>query len=241
MAPRLPRVLATCLLAAPLALWSTPASAAVPTCFGQPATLIGTSGGDVLVGQSGGADVIWAGGGNDFISGGGWEGETLPERPADLLCGGPGNDGVRGGPGDDRISGGDGDDDVRGTWGADVMQGNAGNDRIIDESFHDADSANDVLRGGSGDDFLGTAWGIDRAYGEAGNDTLVDWECHKTYLYGGSGADTFESWWSSYEGDYCDHMADVINGGEDHDTAQSSSLDRVTTVEDNVRMIAPLD
>lgn len=240
MPPRLSSVLAACVVAAPLALWSAPAGAAVPTCFGQPATIVGTAGDDALVGQSGVADVIWAGGGNDGISGGDfYEEDAVPGRAADLLCGGPGNDRVRGGPGNDRISGGDGDDDVRGERGADNVQGNAGNDWVIDESFEDMDSANDIMRGGGGDDYMTTAWGIDKAYGEAGNDTIIDTECSKSYLYGGYGDDTFESWSSSYagwHGWYCGDVADVINGGGDYDTAQTSTLDQVTKVEDNVRV-----
>lgn len=240
MPPRLASVLATCVVAAPLALWSAPVSAAVPTCFGQPATIVGTAGDDRLGSDPRVADVIWAGGGNDLIQGG-WREDFRPEWPADLMCGGRGNDQVYAGPGDDRISGGDGDDHVDGGDGSDVVQGNGGNDFVRDESYEDADSGNDVLRGGGGDDRLTTAWGIDRAYGEAGNDTIVDWECDRSYLYGGSGDDTFESWRSSFEGwhgSYCGypHQADVINGGEDYDTAQTSTLDRVTKVEDDVRV-----
>ena len=238
MPPRPSSVLAACLVAAPLALWSTPASAAVPTCFGQPATIVGTAGADTLVGQSGVADVIYGGGGDDSIRGGDFYGEdAIPGLAADLLCGGRGNDRVRGGPGDDTIGGGDGDDNVDGERGADSVRGNAGNDRISDQSFADMDSSNDILRGGSGDDYMTTAWGTDKAYGEAGNDTIIDSECDPSYLYGGSGADTFESWSSSYDGwhgSYCGDTADVINGGDDYDTAQSSTLDQVRTVEDNV-------
>ncbi|HEV2796116.1 MAG TPA: hypothetical protein VGV65_00720, partial [Nocardioides sp.] len=151
MSSRLASVLAACVVAAPLALWSTPASAAVPTCFGQPATIIGTAGADNLSSSAYVADVIWAGGGDDYVSGNPTgEDDFFAEYPADLLCSGPGNDRVRGGPGDDRISGGDGDDELHGGHGSDVVQGNRGNDRIEDESYHDADSGNDVMRGGGG-------------------------------------------------------------------------------------------
>src|SRR6478735_4469855 len=51
-----------------------PAAADVPTCFGKPATLVGTSGNDVLKG-SGGDDVIWAGPGWDVVWG--YEGNDL--------------------------------------------------------------------------------------------------------------------------------------------------------------------
>jgi Ca2+-binding RTX toxin-like protein len=209
----------------------------VPTCFGQPATIVGTDGPDNLSGQSGVADVIYGGGGDDRIGGGAfYEDDAIPGVAADLLCGGPGNDKVSGGPGNDKVNGGDGDDYVNGRRGADVVQGNAGNDQVKDESFADMDRMNDILRGGGGDDYMTTAWGIDKAYGGTGNDTIIDWECDPSYLYGGSGTDTFESYWSSFEGGpYCGGTVDVINGGEHYDTAQSSRLDRVTAVENNTR------
>ena len=164
---------------------------------------------------------------------------TTSERR--LLCGGPGNDGVRGGRGNDKINGGDGDDYVDGRRGADIVQGNAGNDNVDDDSFIDMDRMNDILRGGSGDDDITTAEGIDKAYGGPGNDTITDWECDKPYLYGGSGADTFKSWWSSPYAEYCDLQGDVINGGEHYDTAQSNRLDRVIAVENNFRVIQSSD
>ena len=131
MPARRSSVLFTCLLVAPLTLWSVPASAAVPTCFGQPATIVGTDGPDTLEGQSGVADVIYGGGGDDRIGGGAfYEDDDVPGTAADLLCGGPGNDKVGGGPGNDKINGGDGDDVVNGERGADIVQGNAGNDYV---------------------------------------------------------------------------------------------------------------
>src|SRR5215208_870550 len=50
-------------------------STTVPTCFGHPATIVGTPGDDGLLGQSGVSDVIVGLGGNDVISGGAFHGE----------------------------------------------------------------------------------------------------------------------------------------------------------------------
>lgn len=75
---------------------SPPARAAVPTCAGVPATIVGTGGDDELTGTPGddviaglgGADVIDAGAGND------------------LVCGDAGPDELVGGSGDDHLHGG---------------------------------------------------------------------------------------------------------------------------------------
>ena len=87
-------------LAFPLALAVTPgtapaAGAAVPTCHGHVATIVGTDGDDVLVGTPhrdvivglGGKDTIQAKGGNDIV------------------CGGEGADKIFGGGGDDQLYG----------------------------------------------------------------------------------------------------------------------------------------
>jgi Ca2+-binding RTX toxin-like protein len=214
------------------------AQASTETCFGQPATIVGTEGPDDLVGQSGVSDVIYAGGGNDSVLGGEfYSDDDVPGAAPDLLCGGPGDDRVYGGPGDDKINGGDGNDHVDGRLGADVVQGNAGDDRVVDESFADMDSADDVLRGGIGNDEITTAWGVDEASGDAGDDTITDSECSTSYLLGGPGADTFESYWSSFDGTYCGADTDVIHGGSGSDRATASSGDSVAGVE-SVQRIA---
>jgi Ca2+-binding RTX toxin-like protein len=79
-----------------------PAQAAVPTCFGRPATIVGTNGNDTIYGTKlpdviaslGGADVVHALAGDD------------------LVCGGDGNDIVFDGYGSDAIDGGNGVDTV---------------------------------------------------------------------------------------------------------------------------------
>jgi 6-phosphogluconolactonase (cycloisomerase 2 family) len=80
---------------------------APPLCFGQPATIIGTEGPDVLRGTSGN-DVIVGLGGDDLLLGGGGD---------DLICGGDGDDRIIGGThsGDgDRCDGGSGANSING-------------------------------------------------------------------------------------------------------------------------------
>lgn len=227
------------------AIGPSPAGASsTPWCFGQPATIVGTAGNDMLIGQSGVSDVIYGGGGNDYISGGDFYGEDeVPGSAPDLLCGGPGADRVTGSPGNDKLSGGDGADYVDGGNGADVEQGNGGDDRIGRGSFFDADSANDVSRGGPGNDVLTGGWGMDKLYGEGGADTLYDTECDgPTLLSGGPGSDYLESWSSSFEGwhgNVCNQVSDHVIGGDGRDTAQLDRLDTVRTVELSTRITQP--
>ncbi len=93
--------------------WTVLPAGNVPSCFGQPATLVGTEGDDTLVGTSG-VDVIVGLGGNDFIKGRGAN---------DLLCGGAGDDELRGDSGADQLDGGTGDDLLRGGNGNDALDG----------------------------------------------------------------------------------------------------------------------
>ncbi len=94
---------------------------------GEPGTINGTPGSDVLYGTSGN-DVINCGAGNDRV------------------YAGSGNDIVNCGPGDDVIYGGSGNDTLRGEEGNDRIYGESGEDRI------DGGSGNDSGFGGSGGD-----------------------------------------------------------------------------------------
>ncbi len=118
------------LLPAPLAAQDE----ATPTCFGVPATIVGTADDDVLRGTER-ADVIVGLGGDDRIYG---------YNGADLICGGDGRDRILGGKRGDRIDGGPGGDRLNGNTGDDVILGGAGNDRIL------GGAGNDELRGDAG-------------------------------------------------------------------------------------------
>ena len=158
------------------------ADADLPTCFGQPATLVGSGGDDVIVGTAEN-DVIVARAGNDVVRGRGG---------ADLVCGGRGDDRLLGGssplvcddscPRGDRISGDEGDD------------------RIVDRvGFHD------LLLGGSGDDYLMSSpprgggpccvgrGGARTLKGGPGADQLSSERSHDDDLRGGPGPDSLSS------------------------------------------------
>ena len=118
-----------------LGLAAAPAGAGEPpdTCAGEPATIVGTNGHDVIVGTEG-PDVISAGGGSDRIDALGGD---------DLVCGGGGNDEILGGDGDDFLYGEDEDDTLSGGAGDDVLHGGSEGDELA------GGPGNDVLRGGS--------------------------------------------------------------------------------------------
>jgi Ca2+-binding RTX toxin-like protein len=86
-----------------------PSGAAPPTCKGIPATIVGTSGNDVLSGTPG-RDVIVGMTGNDKLSG---------LAGNDLICGGKGKDKLIGGKGKDTLIGGKGKDTLIGGAGKD--------------------------------------------------------------------------------------------------------------------------
>ncbi len=119
------------------------------TCFGVPATIVGTNGPDTLVGTKG-RDVIVARRGHDQIRSLGGD---------DLICAGHGNDVIDAGGGDDRVEAGRGHDRVLGGPGADRVTGSFGNDDLS------GGGGNDVLRGGAGRN--------DRADGQGGSDVCI--------------------------------------------------------------------
>ena len=80
------------------------AAAPVPTCEGEAATIVGTSGDDILIGTNG-DDVIVGLEGNDQIEGGAGH---------DILCGSFGDDTMIGGTGNDVLLGG-----YRSDWASD--------------------------------------------------------------------------------------------------------------------------
>lgn len=117
------------------------------TCQGHPATVIGTSGADLLTGSAGN-DVIFAGAGNDRI---------FSYGGADRICAGGGNDLVRSGTKSDGVSAGPGADRIFGGGAGDVLRGAGGPDRIL---------------GGGGPDLLAGGRGRDHCFGGPGRDVL---------------------------------------------------------------------
>lgn len=158
------------------------APAAVPTCRGVPATIVGTPQDDRLVGTAGddvivggrGSDDIFGGGGDDLVCGG-------PTRPREIF-GDPVFQFLSGGPGADTVVGGHGPDEVFGDAGADVLLGNSGMD------FIGGGDGTDTLHGGQGRDNLdGNELG-DRLLGERGGDFIEDPGGANTVM-GGEGRD----------------------------------------------------
>jgi Ca2+-binding RTX toxin-like protein len=99
--------------------WDCSPPQPVVQCKGQPATVVGTSGKDVLTGTAA-KDVIAGQGGNDSISAQGGN---------DVVCAGGGNDKANGGGGNDRLLGQAGNDRLKGAGGRDRLSGGGGNDR----------------------------------------------------------------------------------------------------------------
>ncbi len=163
--PRTLRPLFAAIVLAAAGLPIPTARAATAECLGEPATIVGTSGDDVLVGTQG-RDVILARGGDDVIRG-------LGGR--DLICAGPGHDFVLAGRGDDIVQGGLGRDTLYGGPGDDILRGSRGAD---------------LLAGGSGDDLLAGGTGGDELIGDGGNDILSGGGRRDT-LDGGIGADSY--------------------------------------------------
>jgi Ca2+-binding RTX toxin-like protein len=126
-------------------------AAAVATCRGLPATVVGPTGTgvNVIIGTDA-QDVIVGTNGDDVIHGNGGD---------DLICAWGGADEVYGGPGRDRVHGGTGDDHLDGRTGGDHLYG-------------DADS--DSLRGGDGPDYLDGGSGQAESIGTVGDLCLGD-------------------------------------------------------------------
>lgn len=160
------------LLATTALVWPGPASAAdPPMCLGQPATIVGTAGKDVLKG-TGGPDVIWGGPEVDRIYG--YEGDDLIclAEPSDLTPdsyydpnngnlefahGGGGNDKIVGAQFLGGAVGGYGDDEI---W---VIAQSEFNYQNLGRNFSQGGPGNDILHGneahgdmygGRGDDII---------------------------------------------------------------------------------------
>jgi hypothetical protein len=135
------------------------------TCFGSPATILGTEGNDQINGTAG-PDVIVALGGNDVIAS--WQGGP------DKICGGDGSDTILGGPGNDEIDGGAGGDPILGGLGDDRLIGGADTDSV---AYIDSSAGVRVnLANGTG---TGPA---------VGNDTISEFEA----IFGSPHADVLE-------------------------------------------------
>jgi Ca2+-binding RTX toxin-like protein len=138
------------------------AAATDPECFGQPATILGTTGPDEIHGTEG-DDVIYADAGNDVVYGYGG---------TDRICGGPDIDAINGGAGNDFLDGNDGLADQAQYWSAPA--------RVI------ASLPNQYADGGDGRD---TLLGFERLVGSRFDDWLIG-DARDNSFIGLLGADT---------------------------------------------------
>ncbi len=187
-------------------------------CTRERATILGTSGNDVIYGTKGN-DIIWAGRGHDVIHGRGGN---------DVICGGSGNDRVYAGPGNDVVFGGSGADTIHGGVGDDLILGGTGKDRLYGEGGVDrlygqrgddeisGGSDADLLYGGPGNDKLGGGTGRDTLRGAGGDDRLRGGS-DSDYLHGGGGHDRL---WGNTGNDLIlgGTGDDLLYGGKGNDT-----------------------
>jgi Ca2+-binding RTX toxin-like protein len=199
---------------------ATAASAAAPTCFGKPATIVGTAGADNLDG--GPDDVVVGLGGNDLLAGG-------------TVCGGGGNDSIIG---TWRVSssldGGGGDDIIRALLGpSDLLLGGAGNDYMADSDDTDWedewDPGTDVLKGGAGNDHIVSTSGRNMVYGNAGDDRIYDYTHVGTSISGGAGGDAMYATGDNYGSN--PYEPDKLAGGDGRDLAEVDRMDKVSSTE----------
>jgi hypothetical protein len=115
------------------------------TCDGRPATIVGTSRGEVLRGTAG-ADVIVGGGGRDVVRGQGGDDVICVGDQDSTVHGGPGNDRILAGDGHHRLHGDGGDDHLQAGNGNNLLEGDGGADTLI------AGSGSNTFRGGVGTD-----------------------------------------------------------------------------------------
>jgi Ca2+-binding RTX toxin-like protein len=155
------------------------------TCYGLPATMVGTPADDVIYGTNGsdvivglgGNDVIYGGGGNDVVCGNGGNDTLYGDNGDDTLLGGYGNDVLDSGSGDDTLEGGTGDDTLEGGTGDDTLFGGDGLDGLYGQDGDDivnGGDGNDSLAGNNGDDTLTGGAGADSFSGGQGSDTNTD-------------------------------------------------------------------
>ena len=155
---------------------------AARSCGGKRATIVGTSGNDVLKSKKA-SDVILGLGGNDRISAG--------SNGNDVVCGGDGNDRINGNRGNNVLIGEDGNDTILGQGGNDNMVGGGGKDRIVGGSGNDQEdggAGRDVVHGTTGNDRLKGGPGSDRVFGDNGNDG-ADGGGGNDFIDGGLGDD----------------------------------------------------
>jgi Ca2+-binding RTX toxin-like protein len=208
----LPRATALALLAGLVLVPATPSGAAPAPdkCFGEIATIVGTSGNDDLTGTEG-PDVVSLGLGDDVFDGLGGGDLVCTSEGMDKVDLGAGNDHVFGDgiPGDDEIRTGEGDDRVDVNGG--VISTGRGKDTVMVSdggaaTVHTGPGIDTVEIGGFGHVWLGA--GADNGYVMDGN-PVID---------GGDGADQFSLWTGGVPEDQWSFRGARLIGGDGHDS-----------------------
>lgn len=218
---------------------ASPAVAAQPTCFGVPATIVGSAKGTAIHGTKG-DDVIYAGNGDDRVYG---------EGGNDLICGGYGADTLYGGAGNDWLAGGPGKKVGHTRIVGDVLFDDAGDDffspgydgrypaKTPDRiSFYYApnavtiNTATHTATGNGSDSWLGDNAEI---YGSRHDDTFIGGPANDRFM-GGAGHDTMAGNGGDdvLKDDYPrkpDGEWDTLDGGAGNDQVYSEGgADRLT-------------
>lgn len=205
--------------------------------------IIGGSGKDFLRGNRL-TNKIEGRNGDDYVRSGLKDSDRESAAGADILDGGPGNDGIDAvfGTGDKKLLGGDGNDWLRPGFGNDLVDGGKGTDtadygyrgnsltiRINDGLANDGQKGEtdkvenvEAVNGGSGNDVIVGDSRDNFIHGNGGKDDITGGGGKDT-LFGDAGDDTFHT-----KGD---GAIDTINGGDGLDKAQRDDNDIINSVE----------
>jgi Ca2+-binding RTX toxin-like protein len=209
-----------------------------PTCFGEPATIVGTVGNDNLRGTEGDDVIVGLGGDDTVVSAGSDE--------VDLICGGDGNDTlivtaggglfsfngalVSGDAGDDRIQGSkdafveavyaDSPEPVTVDLGAGTESG-WGSDTLVNVTIVDGSRYDDVVTGSPRLEGLYGGLGNDKLSGLAGAD----------FIGGGPGADQIDGGTGRDWLDYYDSPTGVHVGLGKHTASGGAGVDTFRSIE----------
>lgn len=130
-----------------LVVASTGNARAGATCFGKPATIVGTNGADTISTKlTAGKDIVAARGGNDTIE----ANSTRNNHGQDIICGDDGNDEITSNNEANTLIGGPGNDEIKGAPGNDLIVGDNANPK----GNESGKTGKDDLNGTGGNDFL---------------------------------------------------------------------------------------
>jgi len=166
---------------------------AVLDCDGFPASIIGTSGDDVIEGTTG-DDVIMGRAGNDIINGNGGNDIICSGSGSDVVTTGSGNDAIHGEGGNDTFDAGDGVNVIDADFGkeGDVITTGSGDDDVLlgdGDDIINVGDGNNIVQAGGGDDTIISGSGNDDILGGSGNDTINAGDGNN-HVHGDDGDDT---------------------------------------------------